>query len=621
MILSQADLCYTPMMYANKFVEDEAYRTKEFHTHKKDRPLVVHFCGNEPKVLLKAARLVESECDAIDLNLGCPQRIAYSGHFGSYLLGEEDRELVVSIVKTMAAGLTIPVFCKIRLLESVPETIALCKALAGAGCKLIAVHARYRGTATRRRDGPAHLDQVKLIKKAMGNFPIIANGNVQCPADVASNLEATDADGIMSAEGYLDNPALMLAQSVKYAAAAKAAEDASSIIGADDAAEDAGKDADDTADAASAADKPDVKGPALTELKQQLDEVKAQLQAITHQPNPFPKSQPDPVEDKATKNKRKRLKQKQAVLNDRIANYGGNSEKLRERRKLAKKLRQMDALQQLTRPLLEEEKAKLLTKAGLEQALRDLGADVAACAASNQDPRWAAANDKLKLACEYLDLCHKYPSATLSEQVFHVRRICKEELTKYQLLEQCCASKNAQELSDVLKECRYYKDGTKKFVYDAQREERAKEALADRKREQSKRKNFEERMIRKAKREDKPTSYYLDKGAATPLPADLTHAKTLENKEQMAWWREKFGQHCSAFHLVADGCARGYVPGTKPLATVQYRACTAPPPPKKTRSSHIGRVITSRGRMRRLLSFVTHNRCRQMPRCTPVRVM
>jgi len=129
------------------------------------------------------------------------------------------------------------------------------------------------------------------------------------------------------------------------------------------------------------------------------------------------------------------------------------------------------------------------------------------------------ANDRLKLACEYLDLCYKYPSATLSTMVFHVRRICKEELTKYQLLEQCCASKNQQELLDVLKECRGYKDGKVAFVFDVQREERARQALEDRKREQNKRKTFEERMIRKAKREDKEPSFYLDKvGRNGPPP-------------------------------------------------------------------------------------------------------
>jgi tRNA-dihydrouridine synthase len=74
------------MMYSGKFATDPEYRAREFQTHKLDRPLVAHFCGNDPATLVTAAKLIEKDCDAIDLNLGCPQRIAHAGHFGSYLL-------------------------------------------------------------------------------------------------------------------------------------------------------------------------------------------------------------------------------------------------------------------------------------------------------------------------------------------------------------------------------------------------------------------------------------------------------------------------------------------------------------------------------------------------------
>ena len=80
-------LAYTPMMNSELFAIDSDYRKQEFQTTPEDRPLVAHFSGNNPEIMLQAARFVESSCDAIDLNLGCPQRVAYSGHFGSYLLG------------------------------------------------------------------------------------------------------------------------------------------------------------------------------------------------------------------------------------------------------------------------------------------------------------------------------------------------------------------------------------------------------------------------------------------------------------------------------------------------------------------------------------------------------
>lgn len=42
----------------------------------------LQFCANDPEVFLQAALLAQNYCDAIDLNLGCPQMIAKRGTHG-----------------------------------------------------------------------------------------------------------------------------------------------------------------------------------------------------------------------------------------------------------------------------------------------------------------------------------------------------------------------------------------------------------------------------------------------------------------------------------------------------------------------------------------------------------
>lgn len=235
--LRRSILAYSPMLHAKVFADTTKYRNDHFKPLKPpaelpsptdktrqaasvsdgaafldgnpeiDRPLFVQFCANDPDVFLNAARIVQPYCDAVDLNLGCPQGIAKRGHYGAFL--QEDWDTIHRLISNLHKNLDVPVTAKFRILETKEKTLEYARMLLNAGASIITVHGRLR----EQKGHNTGLADWSAIKYLRDNLPketvIFANGNVLQHGDIQKCIDATGVDGVMSAEGNLYDPSIL----------------------------------------------------------------------------------------------------------------------------------------------------------------------------------------------------------------------------------------------------------------------------------------------------------------------------------------------------------------------------------------------------------------------------
>lgn len=212
---------YTPMIHARMFLTDPCYRAEVFTTligrskdaptnenrtrvEAEDRPLLAQFCANDKSIWLEAAEAVAPFVDAVDLNLGCPQRIARRGKYGAFLMDHLDS--VETMVRHVVARLKVPVTAKIRVFDDLELTLAYARMLEEAGCSMIAVHGRTRDMK-RAKEYPPNWRAIRAVCEAV-NIPLLANGGVRSLAEAHALMAFTGAQGVLSAEPLLENPGL-----------------------------------------------------------------------------------------------------------------------------------------------------------------------------------------------------------------------------------------------------------------------------------------------------------------------------------------------------------------------------------------------------------------------------
>eukprot|EP00771_Trimastix_marina_P004203 gnl/Trimastix_PCT/95.p1 GENE.gnl/Trimastix_PCT/95~~gnl/Trimastix_PCT/95.p1 ORF type:complete len:383 (+),score=54.55 gnl/Trimastix_PCT/95:302-1450(+) len=196
------DVNFSPMFVASCFRVSQRARDADFTTTETDRPLIVQFAASDPVIFSEAAELVATSCDAVDLNCGCPQKWANKDGLGGEMLNHP--ELIKDMVTAVRSRTGLPCTVKIRVQEDERRTVDLVQSLEHAGASLLTVHGRR---PRQPASTPVDLEAIKRVKESI-SIPVIANGNVFSPADVVRTQELTGANGVMSARGLLQNPAL-----------------------------------------------------------------------------------------------------------------------------------------------------------------------------------------------------------------------------------------------------------------------------------------------------------------------------------------------------------------------------------------------------------------------------
>jgi tRNA-dihydrouridine synthase B len=157
-------------------------------------PISVQIAGSDPAMLADAARHNAAlGADIIDINMGCPAKKVCNVQAGSALLADEP--LVGRILDAVVAAAGVPVTLKIRT-GPAPErrnAARVARIAEAAGIQALAIHGRSRACMF---NGQAEYDTIAEVKSQV-RIPVIANGDVETPADAKRVLELTGADGIM----------------------------------------------------------------------------------------------------------------------------------------------------------------------------------------------------------------------------------------------------------------------------------------------------------------------------------------------------------------------------------------------------------------------------------------
>ena len=175
-------------------------------TQENEHPLAYQLSGHKPKMMAKAAKMLEKHgAKIIDINMGCPVKKVVGGGDGAALM--KTPQLASDIVKAIKDVVDVPVTVKFRLGYTASEQnfLEYAKLMEKSGADAITIHCRTRA---QMYSGVANWKAISMVKENV-NVPVFANGDIVSPETAKQCLQESKADGIAIARGVLGAPDLI----------------------------------------------------------------------------------------------------------------------------------------------------------------------------------------------------------------------------------------------------------------------------------------------------------------------------------------------------------------------------------------------------------------------------